>query len=56
MKTQIQNRQCINCKHLRIKDFVFGLCRITGEIRQPVDSCEQWEEETEKPERDFYTC
>lgn len=40
-------------KHLRLKDYVIGICLRTCEIKQPCNSCGKWEEQEE---RDFYAC
>ena len=52
-KTETQEKTCKTCKHLRIKDYVIGICLRTCEIKQPCNSCAEWEEEEE---RCFYDC
>ncbi len=61
-ETKDQEKTCKTCRHLRIKDYVIGkgsflccrlLCLRTCEIKQPCNSCGEWEEEEE---RDFYAC
>ena len=44
---------CHTCKHLRLKDYVIGICLRTCEIKKPCNSCGEWEEEEE---RDWYGC
>jgi len=53
-ETKDQEKTCRTCEYLRIKDYVYGICLRTCEIKQPCNSCDKWEEE--KEERDFYAC
>ena len=52
-KEKDQEKTCKTCKHLRIKDYVIGICLRTCEIKQPCNSCGEWEEQEE---RDWYGC
>jgi hypothetical protein len=52
-ETKDQEKTCKTCKHLRIKDYVIGICLRTYEIKQPCNSCGEWEKQEE---RDFYAC
>ena len=41
---------CCNCKHLYVKDFIYGICenaRGPVGIRKPNDVCEYWEQDKE---------
>lgn len=51
-----QEKTCRTCRHLRIKDYVIGICLRTCEIKQPYNSCDKWEKEKEREKRDFYAC
>ena len=35
IETKEQEKTCHTCKHLRIKDYVIGICLRTCEIKQP---------------------
>ena len=52
-KEKDQEKTCHTCKHLRLKDYVIGICLRTCEIKKPCNSCGEWEEEEE---RDWYGC
>ena len=52
-ETKDQEKTCRTCEYLRIKDYVYGICLKTCEIKQSGDSCDKWEKEKE---RDFYAC
>ena len=55
-KEKDQEKTCHTCRHLRhlrLKDYVIGICLRTCEIKQPHNSCEKWEEQEES---DFYAC
>ena len=53
IETKEQEKTCHTCKHLRLKDYVYGICLRTCKIVQPCNSCSEWEEEEE---RYFYDC
>ena len=53
IETEAKEKTCKTCKHLRLKDYVIGICLRTCEIKQPCNSCDKWEEEEE---RDWYGC
>ena len=52
-ETETKEKTCKTCKHLRLKDYVYGICLRTCKIVQPCNSCGKWEVEEE---RDFYAC
>ena len=52
-ETKDQEKTCHTCRHLRLKDYVIGICLRTCKTVQPCNSCEYWEGEGE---RDFYAC
>ena len=53
MTEKQQEKTCCTCRHLRIKDYVYGICLESCEIKQPCNSCDKWEK---REERDFYAC
>jgi len=53
MTDKDQEKTCKTCKHLRLKDYVYGICLRTCNIVQPCNSCGKWEKQEE---RDFYAC
>ena len=53
IETEAKEKTCKTCKHLRLKDYVIGICLRTCEIKQPCNSCDKWEEQEE---RCFYDC
>ena len=53
MTEKTKEKTCKTCKHLRIKDYVIGICLRTCKIVQPCNSCDKWEKEEE---RDWYAC
>ena len=43
-------KRCCNCKHLYVKDFIYGTCENAhgpAGIRKPNDVCEYWEQDKE---------